>query len=194
MNGIVAPIVSLLLIALALYVCFNPWVLTSAGQSVARLAAGQTGLLFQRINRTDPEKVFVTVFNTYSTAAMSNGQAVQWDYPTDKDGLGVTRPTARATSAGMAGAGIIAEAIAAGSYGLMQVYGIHSAVRARTVTGGTPAIVAGRPLVMPVAGAVFCVESVATASTVILTFPIGFAFGTTTGFTTAAIAAFIRAL
>jgi hypothetical protein len=190
----ISMLVACLLLILGLYLCFNPWALTAFSQSLGRLATGQTGLLFQRINRTDAEKVFVTVFNTYTTAAMSNGQAVMWDYPTDKDGLGVTRPTARATSAGMAGAGIIAEAIAAGSYGLMQVYGIHSAVRCRTVTGGTPAIVAGRPLVINVAGSVFCLESVSTASTTILTFPMGFSLGATSGFTTAAIAAFIRAL
>lgn len=94
----------------------------------------------------------------------------------------------------MAGAGIIAEAVAAGAYGLMQVYGYHSAVRMRTVTGGTPAIVAGRPLVINVAGSVFCLESVATASTAILTFPMGFSLGATAGFTTAARAAFIKSL
>lgn len=187
-------LIAMLLLAGSLYCCFNPYVLTSLGSAFGRLATGQAGLLFQRINRTDPEKIFCTVFNTYSTAAMSNGQAVMWDYPTDKDGLGVTRPTARATSAGMAAAGIIAEAIAAGGYGLMQVFGIHSAVRCRTVTGGSPAIVPGRPLVINVAGSVFCLESVSTASTTILTFPVGFSLGSTAGFTTAAIAAFIRAL
>lgn len=150
--------------------------------------------MFQRINRTNPEKVFIIVYNSYSTAALSNGQAVIWDFATDADGVGVTRPTARATNAGMAAAGIVAETIASGEYGLLQVYGYHSAVRMRTVTGGTPAIVAGRPLVINVAGSVFCLESVSTASTTILTFPIGFSLGATSGFTTAARAAFIRAL
>lgn len=151
-------------------------------------------MLFQRINRTNPEKVFIVVYNSYSTAALSNGQAVIWDFATDADGVGVTRPTARATNAGMAAAGIAAEAIASGDYGLLQVYGYHSAVRMRTVTGGTPAIVAGRPLVINVAGSVFCLESVSTASTAVLTFPVGFSLGATAGFTTAARAAFIRAL
>src|SRR5262245_22000302 len=100
-------------------------------------------MFFQRVNRTDPERVFVTVYNSYSTATITNGQVVNWDFGNDKDGLGVTRPTARATNAGMGAAGIVAESIAAGSYGLVQVYGYHSAVRARTVTGGTPAMAAG---------------------------------------------------
>ena len=152
-------------------------------------------MLFSRINRGSPEKVFISVYNSYSTAAITVGQAVMWDFPTDADVVGVTRPTARATNAGMACAGVVAStSIAAGDYGLVQVYGYHSAARVRTVTGGSPAIVAGRPLVVNVAGSVFCLESVSTASNTVLTFPIGFSLGATAGFTTAARAAFIRAL
>lgn len=152
-------------------------------------------MLFQRINRTNPEKVFVVVFNSYSTAAITIGQGVIWDFATDADGVGVTRPTARATNAGLAAAGVVAEAsITAGQYGLLQVYGYHSAVRMRTVTGGSPAIVAGRPLAINVAGSLFCLESVSTASKQIVSFPMGFSLGATSGFTTAARAAFIKAL
>ncbi len=151
-------------------------------------------MLFARINRANPEKVFVIAKNSYSTAALSNGQAVNWDFVTDSDGISVTRPLARATNAGMACAGVAAEAIAVGEYGLIQCWGYHSAVRARTVTGGTPAITKGRPLVVNVAGSVFCLESVATGSVNILTFPCGFAYGSTAGFTTATIAAHIKAL
>ena len=151
-------------------------------------------MLFQRINRTDPEKVFVVVYNSYSTAALSNGQGVIWDFATDADGVGVTRPTARATNAGLAAAGVVAGAIAAGAYGLVQVYGYHSAVRMRTVTGGTPAITAGRPLAINVAGSLFCLESVSTASKQIVSWPMAFALGATSGFTTAARAAFIKSL
>ncbi len=172
------------------FLCFNPYVLGR----VLRLATNETGALFQRINRSDPEKIFVTVYNSYSTAALSNGQAVIWDFATDADGLGVTRPTARATNAGLAAAGIVAEAIAAGSYGLIQVYGYHSAARMRTVTGGSPAIVAGRPLTINVAGSVFCVESISTASKQVVSFPMGFSLGATSGFTTAARAMFVKAL
>jgi hypothetical protein len=151
-------------------------------------------VLFARINRANPEKVFVVAKNTYSTASLTNGQVVGWDFVTDADGVGVTRPLARATNAGMATAGIASETIATGEYGLIQCWGYHSAVRARTVTGGTPAITAGRPLITNVAGSVFCVESVATGSTNILVFPCGFSYGATAGFTTATIAAHIKAL
>jgi hypothetical protein len=151
-------------------------------------------MLFKRINRADPEKIFIVAKNSYSTASLSNGQAVIWDFATDADGVGVTRPTARATNAGTAVAGIAAETIAAGDYGLLQVYGYHSAVRTRTVTGGSPAIAAGRPLVLNVAGSVFCLESVSTASTAVLTFPCGFAMGAQASWTTKTVVAFLKAL
>lgn len=197
-------LLALVVTLIALALCFEPirvldaarWLRTQvAGACSLRLVTNQAGMLFQRINRSSPEKIFVVAYQSYSTAAAAAGQAYMWDYPTDADGVGVTRPTARATSAGFAGAGVCAEtALNAGAYGLFQVYGYNSGVRMRTVTGGSPAIVAGRPLVMPVAGGVFCLESVSTASTTILTFPIGFSLGATAGFTTASKAAFLKFL
>jgi hypothetical protein len=152
-------------------------------------------MLFQRINRTNPEKVFVVAMNSYSTAALSNGQAVVWDYATDADGVSVTRPSARATSAGLAAAGIAAESIAAGEYGLIQTFGYHSAVRVRQDTSSAAAnVAAGRPLSLAAAGSVFCLEPIQTASTVILTFPCAFALAAQASWTTKAIAAFIKAL
>ena len=94
-------------------------------------------MLIQRANRTDPEKVFIVVKNSYSTASLSNGQVAQFDYTTDADGVGVTKPVARGTAhVGNVAAGIVAETIAHNSYGLVQVYGYHSGVRVRTKTGG----------------------------------------------------------
>jgi hypothetical protein len=150
-------------------------------------------MLLQRINRSNPEKIFAIVYNSYSTASLTNGQAVIWDFATDADGVSVTKPSARATNAGVGAAGIVAQTIAAGDYGLIQVYGYHSAVRVRTATGGTPAVAAGRPLIIPAAAA-FCLESVATGSTSVLTFPCGFALAAQASWTTKAIAAFIKAL
>ena len=151
-------------------------------------------MLFKRVSRTDPEKVYAVVKNGYSTAALSSGQAVTWDFITLSDGVGVTLPLARATNAGVAVAGIVAQAIAIGGYGLVQVYGYHSAVRVRTVTGGTPAIAAGRPLTLNAAGSLFCLESMSTASIAIQVAPCGFALAAQALWTTSAIAAFIKAL
>jgi len=151
-------------------------------------------MLFKRINRSDPEKIFIVAKNSYSTASLTNGQAVIWDFATDADGVGVTRPSARATNGGIAVAGVAAETIAAGDYGLLQVYGYHSAVRVRSATGGTPAIAAGRPLALNAAGSVFCLESASTASTTILINQCGFAMGAQASWTTKTVVAFLKCL
>jgi hypothetical protein len=159
-------------------------------------------MLMNRINRADPEKVFIVAKNSWSTAALSNGQAVVWDYATDADGVGVTRPTAGAVRAGHLGtafAGIATEAIAVSDYGLLQVYGYHSAVRVRSQTGGTPIIAAGTALT--------CTDSTAfvlhsfepgTLATSTLTVHnahyVGFALAAQALWTTTAIACFIKGL
>jgi hypothetical protein len=152
--------------------------------------------LFQRINQATAEKVFILAYNSYGTAALTNGQAVAWDYVTDADGLGVTMPPARAVSAGLAAAGIVASAsIKAGEYGLIQVYGYHSAVRVRQDTASAAANVAtGRPLAMAAAGSVFCLEPIATSSNHIVEWPCAFALAAQASWTTKAVAAFIKAL
>ena len=158
-------------------------------------------MLFQRVNRTNPEKIFLVAKNSWATASLTNGQAVIWDYTTDGDGVGVTQPTdanARAGHYGVAFAGIAAETIASGDYGLLQVYGYHSAVRVRTQTGTNPAIAKGTGLACK--SAVFCLESAnaqgATTSTITVhNFEwVGFALAAQAEFTTAAIAVFIKAL
>lgn len=152
-------------------------------------------MLFQRINRSSPEKVFVAVKNNYSTAAITVGQAIQWDFTGAADGVGVTRPTARATNAGMATCGAVAEAsIASSGYGLAQIYGYNSALRVRNVTGGSPAMAAGSPLIINAAGSVFCFENMSTASKVIQRWPCGFAITASTGWTTAARAGFLKCM
>ena len=154
-------------------------------------------MLFQRVNRSSPEKVFLVAYNSWSTAALSNGQAVAWDYNTDCDGVGVTKPQATATNAGFSFAGVAAETIAAGAYGLIQVYGYHSSVRIRASStagsGATVAVAKGTPLQMSQATA-FCLEAHSTGAAVILHFPCGFALAANALYTTSAIAAFIKAL
>jgi len=151
-------------------------------------------MLFQRIARTSPEKVFIVVKNSYGTAALSNGQAVMWDFNTDVDGVGVTMPTARATNHGIAVAGVAAEAIAANDYGLLQVYGYHSAVRVRNMSGGSPALAAGSPLAINAAGSVFALENWDTGSTNVQVHSCGFALAAQASWTTKAVAAFLKCL
>lgn len=65
------------------------------------------------------------------------GQVVAWDYTTDADGVGVTQPT---TALVKLPAGIVeSTSIAAGDYGLVQVYG-HNA---NALVDGSSGTVAG---------------------------------------------------
>ncbi|MFQ5472243.1 MAG: hypothetical protein ACE5FA_05080 [Dehalococcoidia bacterium] len=99
-------------------------------------------MLIQRVNRSDAERVFIAVKNSYSTAAITVGQAVCFDYTTDADGVGVTQPT---TALLTMPAGIVEDAsIAAGEYGLVQIYG-HNA---NALVNGSSGTDVGDPLIM----------------------------------------------
>jgi len=158
-------------------------------------------MLFQRINRGSPEKIFIVAYNSYSTASLTNGQAVIWDWTTDADGVGVTLATATENVAGgIDVAGIAAETIASGQYGLLQVYGYHSAVRARTMTStghvyheSRAAIAVGTRLVGGIT-TVFALEGTTPAETAQVLHPCGFALAAQASFTTKAIAAFLKCL
>lgn len=158
-------------------------------------------MLFQRVNRSNPEKIFIVAKNSYSTASLSNGQAVIWDWTTDADGVGVTLATATENvSAGQDVAGIAAETIAAGDYGLLQVYGYHSAVRVRTLTAtghvyheSRAAVAVGTPLVGGIT-TVFALEGITPAESAQVLHPCGFALAAQASFTTKAIAVFLKCL
>lgn len=158
-------------------------------------------MLFQRVNRTNPEKVFLVAKNSYSTASLTNGQAVIWDWTTDGDGVGVTLATATENvSCGIDVAGIATETIAAGNYGLLQVYGYHSSVRVRTMTTtghvyneSLAAVAKGTPLVGGIT-TVFALEGVTPAETAQVLHPCGFALAAQASFTTKAIAVFLKCL
>lgn len=158
-------------------------------------------MLFARVSRSNPEKVYVVAKNSYSTASLSNGQPVIWDWTTDCDGVGVTLATATENvSAGQDVAGIAAETIAAGDYGLLQVYGYHSAVRVRTMTAtghvyheSRAAVAKGTPLVGGITAA-FVLEGVTPAETAQVLHPCGFALAAQASFTTKAIAVFLKCL
>lgn len=158
-------------------------------------------MLFQRIKRTDPEKIFIVVKNSYSTASLTNGQPAMWDYATDADGVGVTKPADGATRAGHYGiafAGVAAETIAAGDYGLVQCYGYHSATLVMTYTGGNPAVAQGTGLAC--VDAAFSLTSYPAAAAATSTITLhnaqwaGFALAAQASFTTKAIAVFLKAL
>ena len=158
-------------------------------------------MLFQRVNRTNPEKIFLVAKNSYGTASLTNGQAVIWDWTTDGDGVGVTLATATENvSAGQDVAGIAAETIGAGDYGLLQVYGYHSSVRVRTMTEtghdyhqSRGVVAKGTPLVGGIT-TVFCLEGISPLATAQNLQPCGFALAANAAFTTSAIAVFLKCL
>jgi hypothetical protein len=156
-------------------------------------------MLARRIGASGAEKIFIIAKNSYSTASLTNGQTVAWDYVTDKDGVGVTKPPAITVSGGFAAAGIAAETIAAGAYGLIQVYGLHSAALCRATTGAGVPVTHGTPLALGVSAS-FALEALATgyASTVVVKryFPVAFSLGhiTSRSVTGVATAVFIKAL
>lgn len=143
---------------------------------------------FARLIRTDPEIINIVVKNTYSTASLTNGQVVQWDGAA-ADGVSVTKPAA---GDGISCAGVVAQTIAYGAYGLLRIYGYHSAVRVRTITGGSPAGAAQKAICM--SQALFCGETISTASTAVLRFPFGFLLAAQASWTSKAVAAFIKCM
>jgi hypothetical protein len=157
-------------------------------------------MLFQRINRSDPEKIFMVAYNSYSTGSVVNGYAVMWDYATDANGVSITKPTSLNSQANApVMAGVAAETIAAGAYGLIQVWGYHSAVYMRTAatTGTTPevvlAIAAGSPLYAPFASN-FHFEAFTAAAAGLLKTSYGFALAAQASYTAKAVAAFLKCL
>jgi len=142
-------------------------------------------MLFQRINRTDPEKIFIVAKNSYSTASLTAGMPAMWDYASEANGVAVTLPSAEC---GIAFAGITVGTIAHGAYGLFQVYGYNADA---IVDGGTD-VTAGNPLTMNAAA--FELYKLSTASTAVLDQPCGFALAAITVATAAATAMFVKGL
>lgn len=156
-------------------------------------------MILTRVNRTNPERIFIVAYNSYAAASLTNGQCVRWDYTTDVDGVGVERCTA--ASDGFPAAGVVAETIAAGAYGLIQVYGYHSAVRVRSMTSTSHAyhearveIAAGSSLAYDITADVFCAEGVVSGRDVHVLNPFAFALAAQASYTTKAIACFIKAM
>lgn len=158
-------------------------------------------MILTRINQNNPERIFIAAYNSYAAASLTNGQCVRWDYTTDKDGVGVERCAGE--NDGFAVAGVVAETIAAGAYGLIQIYGYHSAIRVRTMTEtghdfhqNREAVAAGVSLAYDITQDVFCAEGIneAAVGAGFNLHPFAFALAANAEFTTAAIAGFIKAM
>lgn len=149
-------------------------------------------MLFRSLVRSDPEQVFIVGYNS-SAAAWANGYWVRWDYDTDADGVGLEKPAAQgAGGVGYAAiAGVVAETIASGAYGLIQVYGYHSAARVAAATGA--AIAAGTALGCASAAGYY-LENVRLTGTNANSYPKGFSFEAWTQTTSTTKKVFIQCL
>lgn len=145
-------------------------------------------------NRSDPEKIFIVGYNS-SSDTWYNGYVVRWDYNTDVNGVGMEKPAARgACGVGPAAiCGVVAETIAASSYGLVQVWGYHSAVRVKSSTTATGAVAAGSALAGCVT-AYYALSNTPDTGTHANTNIKGIALAAQALYTTTATAAFIMCL
>ena len=92
----------------------------------------------------------MVVRNSYSTAALSNGQWIGWDIVTDQDGVNVTKVSGAIRNAV---AGVVAQPIAIGDYGLIQVWGYKRDVKCTGGSGSvTSKLTIGRPMYFATSG------------------------------------------
>jgi hypothetical protein len=82
-------------------------------------------MIIQRINRTNPEKVFIVVQNG-SASSIGKGYPVVYEYDGTSDGLSVTDVNTGAAAKNHLVAGLLDATLAAGAYGLAQCYGVRT--------------------------------------------------------------------
>jgi hypothetical protein len=130
------------------------------------------GMMFQRINRSDAETVFLIVYNVAGATITANYAAV-WDTAT-ADGVRVTKPATATLSLLV---GLANKDIADSNYGLVQAYGYRAS---GFVTNDTSQAIAAGDILIPVnaqhylarsaasdgkSGFVYAGQSFATATT-----------------------------
>ena len=99
-------------------------------------------MLFQRVNRSDAERVFAIFYNV-SGATMTNGYAAELDAST-LDGVRVSKPATATLSLLV---GLAAEDVADSAYGKFQLYGYKES---GYVTNDTSQAVAAGNILVPV--------------------------------------------
>jgi hypothetical protein len=99
-------------------------------------------MLFQRINRSDPEQVYAIFYNV-AGATITAGYPAVWDL-SSPDGVAVTKPSTAALSLIV---GIAAQTITDSSYGKFQVYGYRASAY---VTNATSVTVSYGNILIPV--------------------------------------------
>ena len=116
-------------------------------------------MLFQRINRTDAEKVFIVLRNDGANAWAKGGPIVLKADGT-RDGIDAVKPSDGAIANTSLLVGVADAATAAGDYGLVQCYGLRTDTRVRqcgTVTNSNGAM--GDGMIISSAGDMFSAAS-----------------------------------
>lgn len=129
-------------------------------------------MLFQRINRSDAERVFAVFYNV-AGATITAGYPAVFDIST-ADGVRVSKPATATLSLVV---GIAVESIADSAYGKFQLYGYRSQAN---ITNDTSVAVAAGDILIPVnaqwylarsaasdgkSGFIYAAEAFATAAT-----------------------------
>lgn len=83
-------------------------------------------MLFKRINREDPEIVFIIARNDESSAAWIKGAPVVWQADGTRDGVDAIKLSTGGAAKSTLLIGVADDATAAGEYGLVQVYGLRT--------------------------------------------------------------------
>jgi len=99
-------------------------------------------MLFQRINRSDAEKVFAIFYNV-AGATITAGYPAVWDI-SSPDGVAVSKPATATLSLIV---GVASDSIADSNYGKFQVYGYKAS---GYVTNATSVTVAAGDILIPV--------------------------------------------
>lgn len=92
-------------------------------------------MLFQRVNRSDAEKIFIVALNV-SGSTMTAGYACVFDVGASTDGVRVTKAQAATLQAF---AGLVDSDIANSAYGLVQIYGYRASGYLYSSTGSSAA-------------------------------------------------------
>lgn len=105
-------------------------------------AAPAFGMIFQRVNRSDAETVFMICYNVMA-ATITAGYAAVWDTAT-ADGIRVTKPATATLSLLV---GVANKDVADSNYGLFQAYGFRQSA---LVTNDTSQAIAAGDILIPV--------------------------------------------
>jgi hypothetical protein len=104
-------------------------------------------MLFQRVQRSDPETIYQIVYNiSGSSAVITAGYPCVWSIASTIDGLAVTKPASATLSLLV---GIAVTDIANSAYGKIQCYGYKASAY---VTNATNQAIAAGDILIPVNG------------------------------------------